>query len=45
VLQVDVEHPKVQALYETWSFRKLGERQPFPDTPVYAVTVAQLPPA
>ncbi|MFG1806205.1 GNAT family N-acetyltransferase [Streptomyces sp. NPDC049040] len=43
VLLVDVEHPKVQALYETWSFRKVGERQPFPDSPVYAVMVANLP--
>lgn len=43
VLLVDVEHPKVQALYESWSFRKVGERRPFPDSPVYAVMVAELP--
>ncbi|MFI1092714.1 GNAT family N-acetyltransferase [Streptomyces sp. NPDC020917] len=43
VLLVDVEHPKVQALYEFWDFRKVGERQPFPDSPVYAVMVAELP--
>lgn len=43
VLLVDVEHPRVQALYEDWGFRKVGERQPFPDSPVYAVMLAQLP--
>jgi ribosomal protein S18 acetylase RimI-like enzyme len=43
VLLVDVEHPKVEALYESWGFRKVGERQPFPDSPVYAVMLADLP--
>ncbi|MEU1909332.1 GNAT family N-acetyltransferase [Streptomyces hygroscopicus] len=43
VLLVDVTHPRVQALYETWGFRKIGERQPFPDSPVYAVMLAELP--
>ncbi|MCX4608732.1 GNAT family N-acetyltransferase [Streptomyces mirabilis] len=43
VLLVDVEHPRVQALYEDWGFRKVGERQPFPDSPVYAVMLAELP--
>ncbi|MFG2580426.1 GNAT family N-acetyltransferase [Streptomyces malaysiensis] len=43
VLLVDLEHPRVQALYETWGFRKVGERQPFPDSPVYAVMLAELP--
>ena len=43
VLLVDVKHPRVQALYETWGFRKVGERQPFPDSPVYAVMLAELP--
>lgn len=43
VLLVDVEHPRVQALYESWGFRKVGERQPFPDSPVYAVMLAELP--
>ncbi|WP_225848055.1 GNAT family N-acetyltransferase [Streptomyces sp. HPF1205] len=43
VLLVDVEHPKVQALYESWGLRKVGERQPFPDSPVYAVMVAGMP--
>ncbi|MFI0820497.1 GNAT family N-acetyltransferase [Streptomyces sp. NPDC021098] len=37
VLLVDREHPRVQALYESWGFRKVGEDQPFPDSPVFAV--------
>ncbi|GAA2628292.1 GNAT family N-acetyltransferase [Streptomyces axinellae] len=43
VLLVDVTHPKVQALYESWGYRKVGERQPFPDSPLFAVMLAQLP--
>ncbi|MFD1275788.1 GNAT family N-acetyltransferase [Streptomyces sp. NPDC048448] len=43
VLLVDVKHPRVQALYEGWGFRKVGERQPFPDSPLYAVMLADLP--
>lgn len=43
VLLVDPEHPWAQALYETWGFRKVGKRQPFPDSPVYAVMLAELP--
>ena len=43
VLLVDVEHPRVQALYEKWGFRKVGEQQPFPDSPVFAVMLAELP--
>ena len=43
VLLVDTEHPRVQALYEQWGYRKVGERQPFPDSPVYAVMIVDLP--
>jgi ribosomal protein S18 acetylase RimI-like enzyme len=43
VLLVDTEHPRVQGLYESWGFRRVGERQPFPDSPVYAVMLAELP--
>lgn len=43
VLLVDTAHPRVQALYETWGYRKVGERQPFPDSPVYAVLLIDLP--
>ncbi|MEW1548239.1 GNAT family N-acetyltransferase [Streptomyces tsukubensis] len=43
VLSVDVEHPRVQALYESWGFRKIGENRPFPDSPQFAVMLAVLP--
>ncbi|MEV7863182.1 GNAT family N-acetyltransferase [Streptomyces hirsutus] len=43
VLLVDTEHPKVQRMYESWGFRKVGDRQPFPDSPLYAVMLAELP--
>lgn len=43
VLLVDTAHPRVQALYESWGYRKVGERQPFPDSPVYAVMLIDLP--
>jgi ribosomal protein S18 acetylase RimI-like enzyme len=43
VLLVDVEHPRVQGMYKAWGFRKVGERRPFPDSPVYAVMLAELP--
>ncbi|MGJ5899228.1 GNAT family N-acetyltransferase [Streptomyces niveiscabiei] len=37
VLTVDTKRPRLQALYEGWGYRKVGERQPFPDSPLYAV--------
>ncbi|WP_280695473.1 GNAT family N-acetyltransferase [Kitasatospora sp. GP82] len=42
VLLVDPDHPKVQALYESWGYRKVGDRQPFPDSPKYAVMLRDL---
>ncbi|WP_327067858.1 GNAT family N-acetyltransferase [Kitasatospora sp. NBC_01302] len=42
VLLVDPDHPKVQTLYESWGYRKVGDRQPFPDSPRYAVMVRDL---
>ncbi len=42
VLLVDVTHPKVQALYESWGYVKVGERQPFADSPLFAVMVRNL---
>jgi len=42
-LLVDVTHPRVQALYESWGYRKVGEDQPFPDSPVFAVMLVGLP--
>ncbi|QHC33407.1 GNAT family N-acetyltransferase [Streptomyces sp. HF10] len=41
-LQVDSGHPKVQALYEGWGYRKVGETQPHDDSPLYYVMVRQL---
>ena len=28
---------KVQAVYERWGYEKIGEQQPFPDSPVFAI--------
>ncbi|MFF4549776.1 GNAT family N-acetyltransferase [Streptomyces sp. NPDC001435] len=42
VLLVDVTHPKVQELYKSWGYAKVGEQQPFADSPVYAVMVQDL---
>jgi GNAT superfamily N-acetyltransferase len=42
VLLVDVTHPRVQALYESWGYVKAGEQQPFADSPVYAVMIKHL---
>ncbi|MER6632350.1 GNAT family N-acetyltransferase, partial [Streptomyces sp. NPDC000987] len=30
--------------YESWGYRKVGERQPFPDSPLYAVMLKELKP-
>lgn len=42
VLLVDVTHPKVQGLYESWGYDKVGEQRPFADSPLYAVMVKSL---
>ncbi|MCX4523967.1 GNAT family N-acetyltransferase [Streptomyces anulatus] len=42
VLLVDVTHPKVQDLYESWGYEKAGEQRPFADSPLYAVMVKSL---
>ncbi|MEU8034467.1 GNAT family N-acetyltransferase [Streptomyces sp. NPDC049099] len=42
VLLVDPNHPKAQTLYETWGYRKIGNRQPFPDSPNFAVMLRYL---
>ncbi|GAA3808214.1 GNAT family N-acetyltransferase [Streptomyces chiangmaiensis] len=42
VLLVDPDHPKVQALYERWGYQKVGNRQPFPDSPNFAVMLRSL---
>ena len=42
VLLVDTTHPRVQRLYESWGYRKVGIRQPFADSPLYAVMLKGL---
>lgn len=41
-LLVDPTHPKVKALYEQWGYNHIGDQQPFPDSPRYAVMVRPL---
>ncbi|MEU3984628.1 GNAT family N-acetyltransferase [Streptomyces sp. NPDC026672] len=43
VLLVDPDHPKVEALYETWGYRRIGTRRPFPDSPNFGVMLRLLP--
>ncbi|MFE5614180.1 GNAT family N-acetyltransferase [Streptomyces sp. NPDC056524] len=45
VLLVDTAHPRVQNLYESWGYRKVGNRQPFADSPLCAVMLRGLPEA
>ncbi|WP_369384125.1 GNAT family N-acetyltransferase [Streptomyces sp. cg36] len=42
VLTVDTKRPRLQAMYEAWGYRKVGEQQPFPDSPLYAVMLLDL---
>ncbi|MEY2245957.1 GNAT family N-acetyltransferase [Streptomyces sp. BF23-18] len=42
VLLVDVTHPKVQDLYDSWGYAKVGEQQPFADSPLYSVMIKDL---
>lgn len=42
-LSVDTTHPRVQKMYESWGYRKVGESRPFADSPLYALMVADLP--
>ncbi|WP_455353430.1 N-acetyltransferase family protein [Streptomyces sp. SYSU K217416] len=37
VLLVDTTHANVQRVYESWGYKRVGERQPFADSPVFAV--------
>lgn len=41
-LTVDREHGKVQALYESWGYEKIGEKKPFDDSPTFAVMLRRL---
>ncbi|WP_181785493.1 GNAT family N-acetyltransferase [Streptomyces phytophilus] len=40
-LSVDRDHPKVQALYESWGYRKVGEDKPFEDSPTFSIMVSE----
>jgi hypothetical protein len=42
-LLVDREHPRVRTRYEEWGYRRLGEVQPFPDSPVFDAMILSLP--
>ncbi|MER6314651.1 GNAT family N-acetyltransferase [Streptomyces sp. NPDC001581] len=42
VLTVDTKRPRLQAMYEGWGYGKVGENQPFADSPVYAVMMKDL---
>lgn len=44
VLLVDTTHPRVHTLYEAWCYRKVSNRQPFADSPLYALMLKQLEP-
>ncbi|MFE7313836.1 GNAT family N-acetyltransferase [Streptomyces sp. NPDC057555] len=41
-LFVDSAHPRVQALYEKWGYRKISECKPFEDSPLYSVMAMRL---
>ncbi|MFK0289801.1 GNAT family N-acetyltransferase [Streptomyces sp. NPDC090442] len=41
-LLVDSDHPKVEALYESWGYRKVGNQQPFPDSPNFTTMLRPL---
>ncbi|MEU9334969.1 GNAT family N-acetyltransferase [Streptomyces sp. NPDC048290] len=41
-LMVETERPGVQAMYERWSYAKVGEAKPSGDSPLYAVMVRKL---
>ena len=42
VLSVDREHRKVQSLYESWGYEKVGQDKPFDDSPTFAVMLRSL---
>lgn len=41
-LLVDSQRPKVRSLYESWGYRKVGQMQPFSDSPLYDAMVLHL---
>ncbi|MEV7286055.1 GNAT family N-acetyltransferase [Streptomyces sp. NPDC093252] len=43
-LFVDLAHPKVVALYESWGYEKVDESKPYDDSPVFGVMLRRLKP-
>ncbi|MFF2848703.1 GNAT family N-acetyltransferase [Streptomyces sp. NPDC058001] len=43
-LTVDLSHPKVVALYESWGYERGSESKPFDDSPTFAVMLKRLKP-
>lgn len=41
-LLVDPTHESVVKLYEAWGYERVGDQQPFPDSPLFAVMVRRL---
>ncbi|MFD4831535.1 GNAT family N-acetyltransferase [Streptomyces uncialis] len=41
-LFVDLAHPKVVDLYESWGYEQVDESKPFDDSPVFAVMLRRL---
>ncbi|GLF94411.1 GNAT family N-acetyltransferase [Streptomyces yaizuensis] len=44
-LFVDLAHPKVLALYESWGYAKIGESKPYDDSPIFGVMLKRLKPS
>ncbi|HEV2635824.1 MAG TPA: GNAT family N-acetyltransferase [Actinocrinis sp.] len=45
VLTVNTGAPRLQALYQSWGYERVGEHHAFADSPLYAVMVKHLHPA
>ncbi|MFJ4683543.1 GNAT family N-acetyltransferase [Streptomyces sp. NPDC088789] len=43
-LFVDLSHPKVVALYESWGYEKVDHSKPYDDSPMFAVMLRPLTP-
>lgn len=41
-LLVDSERPKVRSMYESWGYRKVGQMQPFKDSPLFDAMAVEL---
>lgn len=44
VLTVNTAYPRLQGLYESWGYEKVGQEHTFADSPLYAVMVKHLHP-